>query len=61
MEPQREACQLEPLEEWIDAAKTRGKHSTPAISRDVVRLGIAPFGNFEMASVATLSVDHDGQ
>ena len=34
---------------------------TLAISRDGVSLGIAPFGNFEMASVATLSVYADGK
>ena len=61
MEPQREACQLKQLEEWIDDAGKHGKHITLAISRDGVSLGIAPFGNFEMASVATLSIYNDGK
>ena len=56
MEPQREACQVKQLEEWIDEARKHSKHMTLADSRDGVSLGIAPFGNFEMASVATLSV-----
>lgn len=61
MEPQREVCQVQQLEEWIDEAGKHGKNVTLAISRDGVSLGIAPFGNFEMASVATLSVYGDGK
>lgn len=61
MEPQREACQVQQLEQWIDAAGKHGKNVTLAVSRDGVSLGIAPFGNFEMASVATISVYADGQ
>ncbi len=61
MEPQREACQVQQLEEWIDEARKHSKNVTLAVSRDGVSLGIAPFGNFEMASVATLSVYNDGQ
>jgi hypothetical protein len=61
MEPQREACQVKQLEEWIDDAVKHSKNLTLAVSRDGVSLGIAPFGNFEMASVATLSVHCDGQ
>ncbi len=61
MEPQREACQVKQLEEWIDDAVKHSKNVTLAVSRDGVSLGIAPFGNFEMASVATLSVYCDGQ
>ena len=61
MEPQREACQVQQLEEWIDEAGKHSKNVTLAVSRDGVSLGIAPFGNFEMASVATLSVYNDGQ
>lgn len=60
MEPQRESCQLEQLEKWIDKAAECGENVTLAVSRDGVSLGIAPFGNFEMASVATLSVYADG-
>lgn len=61
MEPQREACQVKQLEKWIDEAGKHSKNVTLAVSRDGVSLGIAPFGNFEMASVATLSVYGDGQ
>ncbi len=61
MEPQREACQVKQLKEWIDDAVKHSKNVTLAVSRDGVSLGIAPFGNFEMASVATLSVYCDGQ
>jgi hypothetical protein len=61
MEPQREACQVQQLEEWIDEAIKHSKNVTLAVSRDGVSLGIAPFGNFEMASVATLSAYNDGQ
>jgi len=61
MEPQREACQVQQLEKWIDEAGKHSKNVTLAVSRDGVSLGIAPFGNFEMASVATLSVYNDGQ
>ena len=61
MEPQREACQVQQLEEWIDEAGKHGKNVTLAVSRDGVSLGISPFGNFEMASVATLSVYNDGK
>ena len=58
---QREACQIPQLEKWIDEARKHSKNVTLAVSRDGVSLGIAPFGNFEMASVATLSVYSDGQ
>lgn len=61
MEPQREACQVQQLEEWIDDAVNHSENVTLAVSRDGVSLGIAPFGHFEMASVATLSVYCDGQ
>ena len=61
MEPQREACQVQQLKEWIDEARKHSKNVTLAVSRDGVSLGIAPFGNFEMASVATLSVYNDGK
>lgn len=61
MEPQRQACQVQQLEQWIDEAVKKRKNVTLAISRDGVSLGIAPFGNFEMASVASLSVIADGK
>ena len=61
MQSQRETCQVKQLEEWIDDAVKHSKNVTLAVSRDGVSLGIAPFGNFEMASVATLSVYCDGQ
>ena len=61
MEPQREACQVQQLEKWIDEARKCSKNVTLSVSRDGVSLGIAPFGNFEMASVATLSVYNDGK
>ena len=61
MEPHREHCQVRQLAEWIDQAVKDGKIATLSISRDGVSLGIAPFGNFEMASVATLSVYADGK
>ena len=61
MDPQRELCQVQQLEEWIDQAERAGKNVTLGVSRDGVSLGIAPFGNFEMASVATLSVYADGK
>lgn len=41
--------------------KKHCKNVTLAVSRDGVSLGIAFFGNFEMASVATISVYADGQ
>ncbi|MEI7698368.1 MAG: hypothetical protein WCK86_01120 [Planctomycetia bacterium] len=56
MEPQREVCQVHQLEKWINEAKKHGENVTLSVSRDGVSLGIAPFGNFEMASVATLRV-----
>lgn len=61
MEPHREVCQLEQLQEWIDKAEKTGKNIVLSVSRDGVSLGIAPFGCFEMASVATLSVYSEGE
>ena len=61
MDPHRERCQVQQLAEWIDEAVKDGKKAVLSASRDGVSLGIAPFGNFEMASVATLSVIADGQ
>lgn len=39
MEPQREACQVQQLEEWIDEARKHSKNVTLAVSRDGVSLG----------------------
>jgi hypothetical protein len=61
LEPQREVCQVQQLEQWIDDVVKRKETVTLAISRDGVSLGIAPFGNFEMASVATLSIYGNGK
>ena len=61
MEPHREACQCEQLQKWIDQAEENGKNIVLSVSRDGVSLGIAPFGYFEMASVATLSVFSEGK
>lgn len=61
MELHREHCQVEQLAKWIDEAVKDGKEAILSVSRDGVSLGIAPFGNFEMASVATLSVYADGK
>lgn len=62
MEPFRERCQQEQLNQWLeDANKTGAKSVVLSVSRDAVSLGIAPFGYFEMASVATLSVIADGK
>jgi len=61
MEPHREACQCEQLQKWIDQAEKNGKNIVLSVSRDGVSLGIAPFGYFEMASVATLSVFSEGK
>ncbi len=61
MEPHREACQCQQLQKWIDQAEENGKNIVLSVSRDGVSLGIAPFGYFEMASVATLSVFSEGK
>jgi hypothetical protein len=60
MEPHRAECQLEQLQKWIDQAVKHGKDVVLSISRDGVSLCIAPYGYFEMASVATLSVFSQG-
>ena len=62
MEPFREQCQFEQLQQWLaEARKTNAKSIVLSVSRDAVSLGIAPFGYFEMASVATLTVLADGK
>lgn len=62
MEPFRHSCQLEKLQAWLDQAeKSKAKSIVLSVSRDAVSLGTAPFGFFEMASVATISVLSDGK
>ncbi len=61
MEPHREVCQLAQLQQWIDEAATSGKNIVLSVSLDGVSLGMAPFANFEMASVSTLSVYSEGK
>ena len=62
MEPFREQCQVDQLLKWLaDARKNKAKSIVLSVSRDAVSLGVAPFGFFEMASVATLSVLADGK
>ncbi len=61
MEPHREHCQVQQLAKWIDQAVKDGKKAILSVSRDGVSLRIAPFGTYEMASVATLSVYADGK
>jgi len=62
MEPFREQCQLKQLEAWLaEARKSKAKSIVLSVSRDGVSLGVAPFGCFEMASVATISVLADGK
>ena len=39
MEPQREACQVQQLKEWIDEARKHSNNVTLAVSRDGVSLG----------------------
>jgi hypothetical protein len=60
MEPYRAECQLEQLQKWIAQAEKNGKNVALSISRDGVSLCIAPYGYFEMAAVATLSVFSEG-
>ncbi len=62
LEPFRHSCQRDRLQRWLDKAeKTGAKSIVLSVSRDAVSLGIAPFGYFEMASVATISVLADGK
>lgn len=62
MEPFREPCQLDQLMSWLeDARESKAKSVVLSVSRDAVSLGIAPWGYFEMASVATISVLADGK
>jgi hypothetical protein len=62
MEPHREASQVDQLQKWLrDAAKSPAKSVVLSVSRDAVALGLAPYGYFEMASVATISVLADGK
>lgn len=62
MQPFQHSCQLDELQRLLDEAeKSEAKSIVLSVSRDAVSLGIAPFGFFEMASVATLSVLADGK
>lgn len=55
-------CQRDELQRLLNEAEKSGAKSIVlSVSRDAVSLGIAPFGFFEMASVATLSVLADGK
>lgn len=62
LEPFRQQCQQTQLLQWLAAArKTTAQSVVLSVSRDAVSLGLAPFGFFEMASVATISVLADGK
>ena len=61
MELHRQDCQLAQLQSWIDDTQSAGKKTVLSVSRDGVCIGIAPYGNFEVASVATLSVYSEGE
>jgi hypothetical protein len=61
LEEQREPCQRAQLLEWIEQARKGRKTPVLSISRDGVSLGIQPYGFFEMAGVATVSVMSKGQ
>jgi hypothetical protein len=56
LETHREDCQREQLLSWIGQVREGGKTPILSVSRDGVSLGIQPFGFFEMAGVATISV-----
>lgn len=56
LETHREDCQREQLLNWIGQVRESGKTPVLSVSRDGVSLGIQPFGFFEMAGVATISV-----
>ena len=60
LEPHREPCQREQLVDWIAQVRERGKTPVLSVSRDGVSLGIQPFGFFEMAGIATISVMCEG-
>jgi hypothetical protein len=49
------------LLEWIKQARKRRKTPVLSISRDGVSLGIQPYGYFEIAGVATVSVTCEGE
>ena len=61
MEPHREECQRGQLLDRIAQVRKRRKRPVLSVSRDGVSLGIQPFGFFEMAGVATISVMQDGK
>ena len=56
LEPYREETQVERLSEMLQKARESGGKPVLSVSRDGVSLGIAPWGYFEMASVACISV-----
>lgn len=56
LEAHREDCQREQLLTWITEVRKGGNSPVLSVSRDGVSLGIQPFGFFEMAGVATISV-----
>lgn len=56
MKPYEESCRLEQLAGWIKQARQLKQSPVLSVSRDGVSLGTAPYGIFEMASVATISV-----
>ena len=60
LESHREPCQREQLADWIGQVREQGKTPVLSVSRDGVSLGIQPFGFFEMASIATISVMSEG-
>ncbi|MCU0714416.1 MAG: hypothetical protein MUC43_20375 [Pirellula sp.] len=56
LEPLRQEAQVEKLSALLSAASSSEQKPVLSISRDGVALGLAPWGCFEMASVATVSV-----
>lgn len=61
LEPYREQAQVEQLGRLLENARETKKKPVLSISRDAVSLGIAPWGYFEMASVACMSVMEKGK
>ncbi len=61
MEPFRQKAQVQKLLDLIHKARNRKQKPVLSVSRDGVALGLAPWSNFEMASVACVSVLADGR
>jgi hypothetical protein len=61
LEPYREETQVERVVEMLAKARESGGKPVLSVSRDAVSLGIAPWGYFEMASVACVSVMANGK